>query len=45
MFALGEDITIMEGTDDLCSASCEIEITVTEMNEGMVLYQGYVSVD
>ena len=45
MFALGEDITIMEGTDDLCSASCEIEITVTEVNEGMVLYQGYVSVD
>ena len=45
MFALGEDITIMEGTDDLCSASCEIEITVTEVNEGMVLYQGYASVD
>ena len=45
MFALGEDITIMEGSDDLCSASCEIEITVIEMNEGMVLYQGYVSID
>lgn len=45
MFAFGEDITIMEGSDDLCSASCEIEITVIDMNEGMVLYQGYVSVD
>ena len=45
MFALGEDITISEGTDDLCSASCEIEITVIENNEGKVLYQGYVSVD
>lgn len=45
MFALGEDITIMEGTDDLCSASCEIEITVIDMNEGKVLYQGYISVE
>ena len=45
MFALGEDITISEGTDDLCSGSCEIEITVIENNEGKVLYQGYVSVD
>ena len=45
MFALGEDITIMEGTDDLCSASCEIEITVLDMNEGKVIYQGYVSIE
>ena len=44
MFALGEDITISEGTDDLCSGYCEIEITVIENNEGKVLYQGYVSV-
>ena len=45
MFALGEDITISEGTDDLCSGYCEIEITVIENNEGKVLYQGYVLVD
>ena len=45
MFALGEDITIMEGSDDICSASCEIEITVLDMNEGKIMYQGYVSIE
>ena len=44
MFALGEDVTISEGTDDLCSSYCEIKITVINYAESTVLYEGYVSV-
>ena len=44
MFALGEEVTILEGTDDLCGAYCEISIIVIDVMEGKVIYQGYVSV-
>lgn len=41
-FAFAEDIIIMEGTDDLCSASCELEIAVIYMVDGTVLGQELV---
>ncbi len=44
VWSFGEEITISEGTDDVCSASCEIEITIMKVEDGDTyhLYNEYI---
>tara|TARA_Y100001954_G_C15767193_1_gene582413 strand:+ start:117 stop:1382 length:1266 start_codon:yes stop_codon:yes gene_type:complete len=38
-WALGEEITISEGSDDLCDQTCNIQIKIIDARENQVIYQ------
>ena len=38
-WAFGEEITISEGSDDLCNQSCTIQIKIIDARENQVIYQ------
>tara|TARA_B100001741_G_scaffold43289_1_gene31418 strand:+ start:1194 stop:2405 length:1212 start_codon:yes stop_codon:yes gene_type:complete len=38
-WVLGEDITISEGSDNLCDGSCEIQVRILDSAESMLIYE------
>ena len=39
MWAFAEDITISEGSDNLCDGSCEIQVRILDSAESMLIYE------
>ena len=39
VWSVGDGVTIKETGTDLCTASCTIDVTITDTNEGMVIYE------
>ena len=39
MWGLGEDVTISEGSDDLCDSSCDVQIRILDMASNKLIYE------
>ena len=39
IWAFGEDVTISEGSDDLCESSCEVQIRIMDMASNKLIYE------
>jgi len=42
MWALGEDVTISEGSDDLCESSCEVQIRILDTASNRLVYESSI---
>ena len=38
-WAFGEEVTISEGSDDLCDSSCEVQIRILDMASNKLIYE------
>lgn len=39
IWAFGEEVTISEGSDDLCAGSCEIQVKILDMDSNKLIYE------
>ena len=37
MWSVGDGVTVMENGNDLCSSSCNIDVTITDTREGVII--------
>ena len=42
MWGLGEEVTIREGSDDLCGSSCEVQIKILDMASNKLIYESSI---
>ena len=38
-WSFGEEVTISEGSDDLCAGSCEIQVKILDMDSNKLIYE------